>query len=259
MRRSILLASLLSLAFLPLAYPQVGVQDPPSCPSVINTSGQGTVVAKPDIAVVFMAVRSSAGIAADALVSNQKKEAEIEQRLRTMGLKEKFQFSGNRFGPSGPPNYGQPRTGVTGFDVTEYVYVFLDVAGFQSMAQLEKRIGEVIDELTRAGASAVDTQVPRLGCQQSTCTVAFAVKDASKYVQQATEEATRKARSSGQAIARSLNVEIAGLRSVHAGAAQYYGQPQGSNPLDDLSFEFWSASAQSVPVSATVNMQFTTK
>ncbi len=246
------LSLLLSLAA--LAQTQ---QEP--CPSLLSVSGNARVAARPDLAIVFMVVRSSAGIAADALLANQKKEQEIEARLAALGLKGKFQFSGNRFGPSGPPNYGQPRVGVTGFDVSEFVYVFLDVAAFQGAAPLEKKVSEVIDELIRAGASAVDTQVPRLACQQSTCTVAFAVKDSSKYVQQAREEAAREARATAEAMAKTMGLQIVSLRSANAGGAQYQYQSQGPNPLDDLPYEFLSTSASAVPVNVIVNLQFVTK
>lgn len=255
MRATVLIA-LVSLFALPLA-PQTETEKP--CPTFITVSAHASARAKPDLAIVFMAVRSSAGIAADALAANQKKEQEIETRLGAMGLKGKFRFSGNRFGPAGPPNYGQPRSGVTGFDVSEYVYVFLDPMDFKSAAQLEKKVGEGIDELTRAGASAVDTMVPRLACQQSTCTVAFAVKDPSKYVQQATEEATKKARATGEGMARALGVQITGLRSANAGATQYYPQQSGPNPLEDLPYEFLSTSAEGVPVTISVTLEFITR
>ena len=92
----------------------------------ISVSASGKASAKPDLAVVFLNIKSTAPLAADALSQNSKKVEEVKSRLATLGYKDdQVKFSGNRFAPAGGGMfYGGQRP--TGFDVYNFVFVYLD-------------------------------------------------------------------------------------------------------------------------------------
>lgn len=95
----------------------------------ISVTSAGKVTAKADLAIVFMTVRSTSPLAADALEQNNKKVQVLKDRLTALGYKEdKVKFSGNRFAPAGGPGifYGGGQR-PTGFDVTNSVFIYLEV------------------------------------------------------------------------------------------------------------------------------------
>ena len=81
------------------------------------------------MAVVFLNVKSTAPLAADAFHQNGKKVEEAKTRLAALSYKDdQVKFSGNRFAPAGGGMfYGGQRP--TGFDVYNFVFVYLDGPG----------------------------------------------------------------------------------------------------------------------------------
>lgn len=230
-------------------------QDKPESFPTINVSAAGKISVKADLAILFMVIRSSAGLASDALAQNVKKEQEVLGRLTALGLQHKAKLSGNRFAPAAPPYYGgAPRPTPTGFEVSEYVYVFLEDAELDDRAQFEKRIGGIIDELNKAGAVSLDTPVPRV-CPQSPCSVAFTVKDPARYLGEANVQAVQNARLSAEQVAQALRVRTSGISSVSSSPPIFYG-PATAGPLDDLPYEFLSPSKDAVPISVSLGVKF---
>ena len=77
-------------------------QAPTSARPTISVNADGKATAKADIAIVFMTVRSTSPLAADALDQNNKKVQDVKARLTALGYKdEQIKFSGNRFAPTG--------------------------------------------------------------------------------------------------------------------------------------------------------------
>ena len=219
----------------------------------ITASATGRVSAEADLAIVFLVIRSTAPLASDALAQNMRKAREIEARVTALGLKERTKFSGNRFAPATGPYYGGPRPAASAFEISEYVYVFFEGAELKDKRQFEKRVGEVVDEMTRLGAVAGDSPITRISSQVPYA-VAFTVKDPSPHLAEVLRQATEKVRASAAEIARGLRVQITGIAGVNTNVSTFYNPP-GANALDDLPYEFVS-SWNEVPISISLSVQY---
>lgn len=107
---------------------------------VITVVSSGRANAKPDLAIVFVSIRSSAPLAADALEQNKKKTQEVKAKLGSMGYSDgQVRFSGNRFSPTGQGVYYPGGQRPTGFDVYNNVYVFLEGADLKNIDEFNGR------------------------------------------------------------------------------------------------------------------------
>jgi uncharacterized protein YggE len=222
---------------------------------VISVNSTGKVTAKADLAIVFLNVRSTAPLAADALTQNDKKLEEVKARLAALGCKDdKVKFSGNRFAPAGGGMmyYGGQRP--TGFDVYNFVYVFLDGPELRDMSQLNARVGNLLDELGKVGASPYDMPISRIS-MGGTSIVAFTVKDPSAYEKQAYLQAMEMARPIGEDIARRMKVQITGIDSV-ASTATPRVQEAFASPLDELPYQYFSSSVEEVPIRVNLTVRY---
>ena len=223
----------------------------------ISVSASGKASAKPDLAVVFLNIKSTAPLAADALSQNSKKVEEVKSRLATLGYKDdQVKFSGNRFAPAGGGMfYGGQRP--TGFDVYNFVFVYLDGTQLKDINLLNGKVSTVLDEMSKVGASPNETPISRVSLGGASV-VAFTVKDPTAYEKEAYVQAMDKARPIADDIACRMKVQITGIESVTS-VAQGRIQEQFANPLDEVPYQYFSSSMEEVPIRVSLTVRFTYK
>ncbi len=223
----------------------------------ISVSSTGKVSAKPDLAVVLLNIKSTAPLAADALSQNSKKVEEAKSRLAALGYKDnKVKFSGNRFAPAGGGIfYGGQRA--TGFDVYNFVLVYMDGPELKDVNLLNSAASTVLDELGKVGASPSETPISRFSLGGASVVV-FTVKDPSTYEKEAYVQAMEKARPIADDIARRMKVQITGIDSVTSTEGTRV-QEQFPNPLDDLPYQYFSSSMEEVPIRVSLMVRYSYK
>jgi len=223
----------------------------------ISVSSTGKVSAKPDLAVVFLNIKSTAPLAADALSQNNKKAEEAKSRLAALGYKDdKVKFSGNRFAPAGGGMfYGGQRP--TGFDVYNFVFVYMDGPELKDVNLLNSGVSTVLDEMGKLGVSPSETPISRFSLGGASV-VAFTVKDPAAYEKEAYVQAMEKARPIADDIARRMKVQITGIDSVTS-VAQARIQEQFPNPLDELAYQYLSSSMEEVPIRVSLTVRYSYK
>ena len=223
----------------------------------ISVSSTGKVSAKPDLAVVFLNIKSTAPLAADALSQNNKKAEEAKSRLAALGCKDdKVKFSGNRFAPAGGGMfYGGQRP--TGFDVYNFVFVYMDGPELKDVNLLNSGVSTVLDEMGKLGVSPSETPISRFSLGGASV-VAFTVKDPAAYEKEAYVQAMEKARPIADDIARRMKVQITGIDSVTS-VAQARIQEQFPNPLDELAYQYLSSSMEEVPIRVSLTVRYSYK
>jgi len=226
----------------------------------INVTADGKASAKADVAIVFMTVRSTSPLAADALEQNNKKVQDVKARLTTLGYKdEEVKFSGNRFAPAGGRMYIVGAQRPTGFDVYNNVIIYLDPQLLNDPAQFNARASSLLDELSKAGASPTEMPISTMSMGGSSV-VAFSVKDPAPYEKQATLQALEKARPLADEVARRMKVQITGIESTTVSPMSRTGaQVQAGTPLEEVPYEYFSSSMDEVPVRVRVDVRYTYK
>jgi uncharacterized protein YggE len=225
---------------------------------VISVTSAGKVTAKADLAIVFMTVRSTSPLAADALEQNNKKVQAVKDRLTALGYKEdKVKFSGNRFAPAGGMGvyYGGQRP--TGFDVTNTLFVYLDGPELNDLQQFNSRVSSLLDELSKLGASPFDMPISRISMGGSSV-VAFTVKDPTAFEKQAYQEAMEKARPTADDIARRMKVQITGIDSVTTAPVPQI-QEQFASPVEEIPYRYLASSLDEVPIRVSLVVRYSYK
>ena len=224
----------------------------------ISVSATGKASAKADIAIVFLSVRSTSPLAADALDQNNKKIQDVKARLTALGYKdEQVEFTGNRFAPSGAGIYYPGGQRPTGFDVYNNLYIYLDPALLNDVAQFNARVSSLLDEMSKAGAAPSNTPISTMSMGGSSVVV-FSVKDPAPYEKQAMLQALEKARADAGEIARHMKMTITGIESTSAspmGRTGITGMP--ASALDEVPYEYISSSMDAVPVRVRVDVRYT--
>lgn len=225
----------------------------------ISVSSSAKVTAKADVAIVFMSIRSSSPLAADALEQNTKKIQTIKDRLAALGYKpEQVKFSGNRFAPAGGPGFiygGGQRP--TGFDVSNNLLIFIESTELADLHQFNSRASTLLDELSKLGASACEMPISRISMGGSSI-VAFTVKDPTPYEKRAYQQAMENARPTADDIARRMNVQITGVESVTTEGSPRPTDPYPT-PLDDVPYEYVSSSMDEVPIRVNLVVRYSFK
>ncbi len=227
---------------------------------MIQVNAAGRAVVKPDLAIVFLQVRSSSPLANDALEQNRKKIAEVTAKLKSMGYKdEQIRFSGNRFSPvGGGVYYGGPQR-PTGFDVYNNLYVTLAGVDLAGADEFNAKVGVLLDEASKAGAQTVNMPISSMSMGGASI-VAFTIKDPAPSEKKAYDDAIEKARPVADEIARRMKVAITGMEIVSLSEQtrqQIYGG--GPNPLDELPYEYLSSSINEVRVRVRLDIRFSYK
>ena len=167
-----------------------------------------------------------------------------------------MKFSGNRFAPAGGGMfYGGQRP--TGFDVYNFVFVYLDGTQLKDINLLNGKVSTVLDEMSKVGASPNETPISRVSLGGASV-VAFTVKDPAAYEKEAYVQAMDKARPIADDIARRMKVQITGIESVTS-VAQGRIQEQFANPLDEVPYQYFSSSMEEVPIRVSLTVRFTYK
>ncbi|ADO54168.1 MULTISPECIES: SIMPL domain-containing protein [Paenibacillus] len=185
---------------------------------VINVSGSGEIMAKPDIAYLSIGVQSEGNTAAAAQKANAAKINKVTQLL-----KEKWSISADDIQTSQfsvQPNYtynekeGQKLKGYMANHTLSVKYRNLD------------KIGQLLDEATNSGANNVDN-------------IQFSVENPSAYEEAAIAKALDNAQSKASAVAKSAKRGLGALVNVtvDGGEAQVYTQRENamSKALMDMS------------------------
>jgi uncharacterized protein YggE len=252
---------LLLIVLVYMGTPSLSAQQSQTNPKpTISVSADGKATAKADVAIVFMSVRSTSPLAADALEQNNKKVQDVKARLTALGYKdEQVKFSGNRFAPTGGRMYIVGAQRPTGFDVYNNVIVYLDPQLLNDPAQFNARVSSLLDELSKAGASPTEIPISSMSMGGSSV-VAFSVKDPAPFEKQASLQALEKARSLAEEIARRMKVQITGIEGTYF-SPMGRSTPQGmaGTPLEEVPYEYFSSSMDEVPVRVRVDVHYTYK
>jgi uncharacterized protein YggE len=184
------LATLLSVS----AYAQERERRP--LPPSVTVTGEGIVTAEPDIAEIEIGVVTEAKAAPQASKENAAKLAkvigEVKKRLGPGDEIKTIGYSLN-------PNYRYPREGgkpeLTGYTATNVVRVRTGAL---------QGVGSLIDAATQSGANKIQRLV-------------FTLKDEDAVKREALRNATAKAKSKAEDVARALGLKIARVLSVNEG------------------------------------------
>ena len=225
--------------------------------NAISIASTGNASAKADLAIVFLTTRSTAPLAADALEQNTRKVAEISARLDALGYKgDQVKWSGHRFSPAGQGMYYPGGQRPTGFDVYNNLYVFLEGDALKDVAAFNAKVGRLLDELSKIGASPATGPAPSAPMGRASV-VAFTVRDAAPLERQAYQDAMNNARPLAEVMASRMNVQLSGVTSVHSqqvGRRAIMGGP--GIPLDDLPYDYFSPSADDVSVRVMLVLRY---
>lgn len=206
--------------------------------SIINVSGSGEILAKPDIAYLSIGVQSEGNTAAAAQKANATKINKVTQLL-----KEKWNISADDIQTSQfyvQPDYtfnekeGQKLKGYVANHTLSVKYRNLD------------KIGQLLDEATNSGANNVDN-------------IRFSVENPSAYEEEAIAKALINAQSKASAVAKAAKRGLGTLVnvSVDGGDAQVLTLRESamSKPLLDGGNETEIQSGQ-VTVKVQVSAQY---
>jgi len=225
----------------------------------IDVSVSGKASAKPDIAIVYMTLRSTSPLAANALDENNKKAEDVKAHLTAQGYKnEQVKFTGNRFAPSGGGSYYAGGQRPPGFDVYNNFFVYIEGPELGDATGFNKRVSALLDDLSKVGAAGSNFSNANIAMGGS-AVVAFSVKEPAPYEQQAALEALDKARPLAEEIARHMKVRITGSQwtTVTPSGNRAVGMP--ATLVDELPYEYYSFSMEEVPVPVRVNVHYTYK
>jgi hypothetical protein len=228
-------------------------------------AGSAAVSVKPDEAIMFMVVRGTASAASEALAQNERITQQIEQAMEGMGLKGKYRFSANHFSPAGNPAMGFRPFDPRGLQqpgsltVTKYVFVTFDQAD-QSNPAFDQILAASIDGLTRAGAQQPEMS-PQLAQMRITGPVLFTVKDPGPALLEAVRQATERARTLGQEVARNSGVKLAGIMDARVNRPLEVTLPRQQEPniVEELHLQYYSLSKDGVTIPATFAAEYSTK
>ena len=167
----------------------------------IRTSGEATVTAKPDRAIIDLGVVAQAQTAQAAAAQNATRlDAVLRELKSAAGPGAEIKTTSYSL----EPNYRYPKPGgppeISGYTARNVVEV--------TSGDLES-VGKIIDTVTKSGANTIDR-------------LQFTLKDEQPARAQALREASVKARANADAIAGALGVKIAGIlfAEEEAGAMQ---------------------------------------
>jgi len=184
------LATLLSVS----AYAQERERRP--LPPSVTVTGEGIVTAEPDVAEIEIGVVTEAKAAPQASKENAAKLAKVIAEVKKLlGPGDEIKTIGYSLNP----NYRYPKEGgkpeLTGYTATNVVRVRTGAL---------QGVGSLIDTATQSGANKIQRLV-------------FTLKDEDAAKREALRNATAKAKSKAEDVARALGLKIARVLSVNEG------------------------------------------
>jgi uncharacterized protein YggE len=158
----------------------------------VSVSGDSTVQAQPDTAVVTLSVVTQARQASEAQQQNAAQTDAVVKALRSaVGTGAEVKTSGYSLQPQRVYKEGQPPT-ITGYEARNSVTVTLNDL---------KKVGAVIDAAGQAGANDISG-------------IAFSLKQDRPALDRALSEATKEAVSKAQVIAQALGGRVSRIVEV---------------------------------------------
>ncbi|HZW04629.1 MAG TPA: SIMPL domain-containing protein, partial [Anaerolineaceae bacterium] len=159
---------------------------------LLSVSGKGEVRVAPDIAYVYIGVRSQAENVAEALSENNSQAQAISQTLQELGVApEDIQTTAFNVFP-------QQEIGPQG-EVTRTVYVVENTV-FVTVRDLQQ-LGNLLDQVVRSGANSING-------------VAFDVENRNEIASEARQLAVADARAKAEEMATAAGVELGNLYSL---------------------------------------------
>jgi len=193
------------------ATPAVTVNSPGVIPQ-ISVSGSGSVYVVPDIAYVYVGVRSNAATVAEALQANNQLAQDIKATLVALDIEEKdIQTSSFNVYPQQYDQYGQP---------TETFYVVENTV-YVTVRDLDK-LGTILDLVAKTGANSING-------------VYFDVADKSAALEQARKLAVEDGQKQAEQVAAAAGVTLGDLINISlisSGSSFYEGKGMGGGGLD---------------------------
>lgn len=169
-------------------------------PSSVRATGESTVNAKPDQAVISIGVVTQASTAAAAASQNATQVSAVLERIKKeIGGKGELRTVGYSLNPNysypTPPSNSAPK--IVGYNASNTVEAKVDDIAL---------VGRVIDVATGSGANNVNG-------------VQFLLKDEQAAKREAVRLAAANARASAEALAAALNLKVVRVRSAETGEA----------------------------------------
>ena len=191
----------------------------------LSTVGQGKVYLVPDLAYVYIGVRSEAATVAEALKLNNTQAQAIQKALTDLGVDVKdIQTSAFNVYPQQQVNPREPNA-----TETKTTYVVENTVNV-NVRDLSK-LGGLLDKVVESGANTIN------GIQ-------FDVKDKAKALSEARKQAIDDAKAQATELAQAAGVTVAAIQTMNVYTG---GQP---GPVYQGKGGFAVATDSSVPVSA---------
>ena len=187
----------------------------------LYVTGKGEVYLVPDIAYIYIGVRSQADTVSDALTANNAQAQSIAGALKGFGVEDK-DIQTTAFNVYPVQDYS-PEGQVT------RTYYVVENTIFTKVRNLQK-LGEILDSVVRAGANNING-------------ISFDVSTKDAALNEARKQAIDKARELAKSIAGESGVTLGELQSVNVYTSG------GTTPMYDAKGGAMM-SAQSVPISA---------
>jgi uncharacterized protein YggE len=228
---------------------------------IITVSRGGDAYAKPDLGILVMSIQSTSPLADEAVSQNADKAQAVENALAGLGIAPAgYKLTSVAFAQAGAGMPRFPGQGeITGYTVTQDIYVFFEAAELSDVAVLTKKTGAVIEALRKAGAVPANAGLQAgLGIPGAQgALIIYTIKDATQYEHEALEMAIRRARDAAQDIATALGVQITGLRNVeHGGLSGSIIPRNGASPLVGLEYHWFSTKSDELDIHANATVQY---
>lgn len=171
----------------------VFAEDKPQ-PGIISVSGMGEVSAKPDMAVINAGVTTKGENAKECYTANSETMNRIYSELKAAGITDdNIKTEVFSLQPQiSYPNRPNEREKIVGYTLTHI---------FNVEIQDIKKSGEIIDKLSRAGATNIGN-------------VQFKLKDSEKYRSLAREKAVTSAKTKAEELAKGAGVALGRIMSI---------------------------------------------
>jgi uncharacterized protein YggE len=196
MKQTMIAAALAAVGLAVVADSAEAQQPGPPREQSIRVTGVGEARARPDQAIADFAVETQAATAQAAAAENaQRMERVIEALVRAGVSRDRIETRDYNvfpdYDPQPRPEAAEPR--IRGYRVMNTVGVTLDDI---------ERVGTVIDAALGAGANRVNG-------------VRFGLRDPQAFRQRAIDDAVRRARSDGEALASALGLSLGMVREAY--------------------------------------------
>jgi uncharacterized protein len=195
-----------------------------SAPTIrtINVQGHGDVYITPDVAYIYVGVRSDADEVSDALNKNNAQAQSVAEAVKVQGVDVK-DIQTASFNVYPMTDYGMDG------QISRKYYVVENTV-YITVRDLSK-LGTMLDSVVRSGANTINS-------------ISFDVVDKEAALAQARDMAIAKARTEAEAIAKASGVTLGDLQTVNVYTST------GATPVYDAKGGMSMSGGAQVPVSA---------